>query len=525
MKKRLFTLMLTLVLALSSLSLVACGGDGSNSDGSTPFYVTYYPGGYGDTWLEDYIVDFIAERKYDGDKSKVVKGKSKTAHADYYMYADADVGAITNALNSKKNCPDLVISNGISQEDISNGLIAPLNDVYNSEVKKLNGESIKIKDYIDPTVMAQKTRSLTVGGKDKFQWALPWTEIPMSIAYNETLLKTINHTTVGEVGDCVENGKWVKAPTTVQEFATCLADCTAQGVSGFAWAGKDGSLWIESLIYTWWSQYSGIDDFYDFWNFTSEEQYKNDGIVKAFQTIKDLFYDERGEYKNCYVTATTRNPESLTIKGIQTDFAQGKIVFCLTGDFFANEFASILNANKDKVDPKIMRVPALDSSHLEEKNTYITTDAAMYVPAKAKNLQMAKDFLVYINSEEKLVEFTEKTGGIRPFQTGDIRELSKKTDWSNFTDSIFDLVYGASDYLIAYPKNYKKTGKDEPSVIYTYAGNQHLYIGQGAYLTYMVELHDKSASDVVKGDDISRNLYGQAKEAFRGYKISYSQFL
>ena len=192
------------------------------------------------------------------------------------------------------------------------------------------------------------------------RWAIPWTAIPLSLAYNETLLKQIVHTTSGNAGTCVEAGKWVKAPTTFEELMTCFADIKAQypgdkDVAAFGFSLKDGSLWFESLIYIWWAQYQGLDTskvegqdaFYDFFNLDTAEKYKQDGIQKAFECIQQLITVNGGKENGAFDSDNIyADPSEVTIKDVQPAFARGEMVFCLTGDFFAKEYKTFLDENR-----------------------------------------------------------------------------------------------------------------------------------------------------------------------------------
>lgn len=504
MKKKIITLILTFVLALSSVSLFACGGGGSGDSSADPFYVMYYPGGYGSDWIEEFVVEYLKEKKgISNPKNKV----------DYKLEGSEDVETPRQILSKKGNkCPDLIIANGIVQNDISEGLIANLDSVYESEVNTSNGK-IKIKDYVMPESKEIFSRPMRLNGSTSSQtWAIPWAIIPLSMAYNETLLKKIDHTTSGEVGDCVLNGKWVKAPSTVEELLTCFADIQAQGsvdgqkISAFGYSIKNGTLWFESLIYTWWAQYSGTKTFYDFWNWDSAEKYKDEGIKKALTILDELMVKNK-QYANCY-----GDPNSITIKDVQPAFASGEIVFSLTGDFFAKEYKNVLDANASKVNIKFMDVPAIDKSHVNENYTFASSAQCMYVPENCAHKDMAKDFLTFINDEDHLIRFTKLTGGIRPFginSNKDKLDMKNKYlssgSWTDLEKSLFDLFFDCPELLISFPKNYKDQG-NMPSVVYTILGKRNMF---NAYNTLFEKLR-------LNGVDEAYNyLYNEAVTSYK----------
>lgn len=492
MKKRLVSIMLASTMALTTMSLVACNsGETSDEGESKTLKILAYDGGYGTEWLDTFAEDFIA-----------------TKPGYTYTINTTSEAAYTSIISTSKGCPDLIIANGLMATDISNGFIEPVSDVYST----LAQSGITVKEE----VKGQFTRAGRFGGKEE-QWAMPWTAIPLSIAVNEKLLKEVVHTTTGETGNCVQDGKWVSVPTTIAEFATCLADITAQKVTesdpaAFGWS-KEGALWFESMIYTWWAQKTGIDTFYDFWNFSVDstdgpESYRQEGIKFAFQTLKDLFTKD-GKFINNYGDLV-----SLDMRDCQREFAKGKMVFCLTGDFFANEYKEELSSSGNVNNIKFMQVPAVDADAYENENyTYITSTSAMFVPAKGANKQIAKDFLVYISQKEQLVSFTDMTGGIRPYEingeTIDVRKELSNKEWTPFQETMLSLYYDCDDVLSSYPRN-----ADEVSLIYLYEGVNHL---TGDYAGIMERLKTMSVDKVIADESYAESLYYIAKQSWKNY--------
>ena len=522
--KKITAFIMTFLLAFTAFGLFGC--DCGNSDSNGAFTVVYYPGGYGSDWLEDFVKEFIATKKYDGDVEKVTK-------SDYKLTAREDVGSASSIIMKSKSCPDLILANGIENQDISDGLVADLTDVYNTEVNTSAGK-IAIKDYIMPESRMSFTRSIRVGGASG-QWAVPWTAIPLSIAYNETLLNKITHTTSGNAGDCIVDGKWAKAPTTFEELLTCFNDIAAQGqvdgqdVKAFGFSMKDGTLWFESLIYVWWAQYQGIDEsnivgqdaFYDFFNLDTAEKYKQDGIVKALEKVQQLITKD-GAFANVY-----GDPSALTIKDVQPAFARGEMVFCLTGDFFAKEYKTTLDANKEKVNVKLMKVPAFDTTH-NQNYTFLNTTSCMYVPENAKNKDLAKEFLAFINDEDHLVRFTAYTGGIRPFGTNTTESkaaikakyLTAK-DWGDFEKSTFDLYFDCDDVVMSFPRNYKNRPNEEPSIFYTYnISSRSLW---GDYPTLLDKMRTDTIVNLVINNEDS--LYELSKQNYEDKKSNYGSYM
>lgn len=540
MIKKLTSFIMACMLAFATLGMFACGGSSSNSDALT---IMYYPGGYGKDWLEEFVIEFIAEEKYEGDITKV-------SSSDYDLREGLD-SDVDSDIGSKSKCPDLIIQESLPTEYIMNDLVLDLTDVYNEQVGTSNGPKT-IADYVLPESKMMFTMSPSLIGKtDIGTWAIPMTAKPLSIAYNETLLNKIQHTTAGNAGDCVDNGYWTKAPTTFEELMTCFADINAQrtvdGKEVFAFGATfkgSGTLWFEPLIYTWWAQYQGLEDaktgleaqgsFYDFFNWDSAEKYRQEGISKALEHIKEMVYGgtrtgKTDGYPNFY-----QNPGSVSLKEFQNAFAQGKIVFCLTGDFFAKENKTLLEQNKTKVSAKLMPVPAYDAEHAEnaENYTFLNTTSCMYVPAKGKHTKLAKKFLKFINDEDHLVRFTELTGGIRPFGTNE--ETAKNAlearyrtvidataeEWGkDFAQSVFDLYFGCDEVILTFPKTYKKWGADkEPSVVYMAKDARRLPPAGSSYATLFSYLKNNTVEQVVITNSGSTpSLYNSAKTFYSDF--------
>ena len=529
MAKKFTSFIMAFVLAMATLGMVACGDTSSETD---KFTVMYYPGGYGSDWLEEFVIEFLAEEKYNGDKTKV-------STADYKLNPETD---ISTYINSKSRCPDLIIHEGLTTKFIQDGWVVDLTDVYNTEVQTSNGKKT-IAEYVMPESKMMFTMSKSLIGKNDIgTWAIPMTAKPLSIAYNETLLKKIEHTTSGNAGDCLENRFWAKAPTTFEELMTCFADINAQkrvdGKPVYAFGATfvdSGTIWFESLVYTWWAQYQGLDNakegltdqgsFYDFFNWDSAEKFRQEGIVKSLENVKEMLYggsrDDKEDFGNLYL-----NPNSVGLKQYQAAFSQGEIVFCLTGDFFAKENKTLLDANSDKVDAKLMSIPAYDAEH-NEKFTFLNTTSCMYIPTKGKHQELAKKFLAFINDESHLVRFTELTGGIRPFGTNTdtdkaaikSRYLEAKA-WGNFEKSVFDLYFDSEDVVLAFPRTYKKWGADkEPSIIYSARGVRQLPINID-YMTIFGKMKTKTVEEIVlTGSD---SLYNKAVEFYDREANTYS---
>ena len=486
--------------------------------------IVYYPGGYGTEYLNTFCKEFLAQKKgvspseiIENEDYLLVPDEDITYGADYYLTSDA-------------RCPDIIISNLLSPKAVTQGYVNNLDDVFEREVATKNG-MVKLDDFVLSETVDQYTYEIRRGQTAKHKFAMPWSAIPISIAYNDTLLHNITHVESSyalEEG-ALADGKWARAPITVDELHAIFLDVDnynrehGTNLVKFGWAAVNGTNWFESIITTWWAQKQGLDteycypgegSYYDFWNYRNAEIFKQTGLQDALQTLKDIIIKD-GEYANSY-----NSVGSMTIKNAQQAFAEGKALFCLTGDFFEKEYQPFIEQSGQTF--KMMRVPAIDGALTKDGKTmqlsYLNISSCAYVPAKAKNVDLAKDFLAFTASEDYCVKFAEMTGGIRPFHC-DVRESNAASAFSTFKKSVFDLYYDADDYIVKYPRN---TAIEDVSPVYLYEGvSEVIFCGVSNY-TVISSLKTMTPRQImVDGGPNFDSVYNRAVKSFNEWKKIY----
>lgn len=522
---------LLLTLGAASLAIMSVSACNKNADNSIAqkdrLSIVYYPGGYGSEYLHDFCKAFLSKKLgisasevTEGKHYKLIPDEDITYGADYYLTSDA-------------RCPDLIISNLLSSNAVTQGFISNLDDVFAAEVETSKGK-ITIEDFASPEAIEQYSFEIRRGQTAKHRFAVPWTAIPLSIAYNDTLLHQIKHSSTAHAvaEDATDaNGYWNRAPETIEELKAAFDDLDLynqqhnSNLAKLGWAYNGGTNWFEAFITTWWAQKQGVDEeylysgegsFYDFWKYDSPEIFKQTGLQDALGAIQDLLIAD-GKYVNSYESVG-----SMTIKNAQQAFAEGKALFCLTGDFFEQEYAPFINESKQNF--KLMRVPAIENAlkngdGTTKKLTYLNISSCAYVPAKAVNKDLAKDFLKFTSSEANLVEFTKKTGGIRPFNY-DVRELAKDYNFSDFKKSVFDLYYDADDYLYKFPRN---IAVEDISPIYLYESvSESIFVGAD-YGTIISSLKTMTPKQImIDGTASFASIYERATKAFNEWKRIYN---
>lgn len=520
-KKIIFGLGFTALMALASAACAPKGNSsqsGGGSSGSTElFKVVYYPGGYGEEYLEKFVKGYLAEQK--GTTPEQIQ-----KNVDYTLIADADVTwSADNYVKQDSKAPDLIIANRLSPTHITEGYIEPLDSVYDSKVTTSKGEQ-KVSDYLMPQGYQNYIRTQVYGTGDEHYYGMPWSAIPISIAYNETLMKQIPHVDAsGSVkSSLLEGGKWALPPDTVSALKVYMNDIgaynTAQGknIIKFGWAGSSAN-WFESTLITWWAQHQGTNvskvtgqgAFADFWNFPSEEIYKQEGLQVALETLKSLLIKD-GEFVNSF-----QNPQSKEMREAQTDFANGEVAMALTGDFFEKEYKSQIAASGNVY--KLMRVPSLDEYSDSKVLGYADFASVAYVPFKAKHKELSKGFLKYCCQEQQIVDYVKMTGGLKPVKC-DIRELAKGYTFTAYQQSVLDLYYNSDKILAKYPEN-----AEEISPLFTYEdGLKNCIFYSVSYPEVLSELKSLTAEQVmVSGAQNVDSVYKLAAKDFVKFRRDY----
>ncbi|MBQ7995340.1 MAG: hypothetical protein IJ247_03905 [Bacilli bacterium] len=513
------------ILFLSTLGLcmpllAGCNVNGDNIKMADRLSIVYYPGGYGADYLHTLCKEFLAS-KNNTTPDKIEAGK------DYVLQPDEDITYGADYwITSDERCPDIIISNILQPKAVTQGYISNLDDVFDATID-VDGKSMQIRDFAMSEAVEQYSFEIRRGQTDKHNFAMPWTAIPISIAYNNTILKQIQHVSSLSVGeDALDSeGKWQRAPETVTELKAIFEDCKAYNpnLAIFGWAPVNGTNWFESLISTWWAQRQGVDEpnqyttegsYYDFWKYDSPDIFKQTGLQDALGTIKDLLVSG-GEFVNSFPKVG-----EMTIKSAQQAFAEGKSLFCLTGDFFEKEYSSFIEQSGQ--DFRMMRVPSIEGAETKDgevkKLTFLNISSCAYVPSKALNKQLAKDFLVYTSTKSSCEKISGMIGAIRPFNY-DARNITDYSSLSQFTKSVFDLYYDADDYIVKFPRN---AAIDDISPIYLYEGvSESIFCGAN-YFTIISSLKTLTPKQImVDGTDRFESVYSRAQRAFTEWNRLY----
>lgn len=476
--KKLSVLTLAVILAACT---TACGLKRQSGSGNYDLVVKYYSGAYGDEWIQ------LAAEEF---------GKEKGVKVQTVPSADMDCGA-ENSLTANKNLADVYICSARRwQSWVQNGFVERLDSVYDSTVKTSSGDK-KVSEYIDPDVLGRYYIERQLGTGDYYPWVMPFSAMPMSLAYNNDVLKKLPHTSGAAVSaESVDpaTGKWIAPPKNLSEWMALCDDVNAYKSDDghkyvpFGWSARE-SQQIYYFMFTWWAQYQGLTDsnvagqgsFYDFWNFGntstttlnqtfSSKVFEQSGIANALENIKKLIIDTNSQsFKNSLSAVNTLSTQELT-RAVYAERNEERPVIAVASSFGESEakLTGVIDSDSDgkqDSDIRFMNIPALDG-HESEKYLYCANDDVMFVPSGAEHKDLAKEFLVFLCNEDQLKKFTARSGGgIRPFGY-DAREITDSAI-TEYNKSVFDVYYN-STRIYDFPMKAYKQSAFGVSLVYTY---------------------------------------------------------
>ncbi len=518
--KRLFVLALALVMVVS---MTACGSKGDTNEDIKNYdlIVKYYSGAYGDDWIK------LAAEEF---------GKEKGINVQTIPSSDMDCGAENN-LTAGKNLADLYIgSSNRWQSWVQNGYVENLKSVYDATVKTSEGD-VKISDYIDSEVIGRCFIERQVGTGDSYPWIIPFTAMPMSLAYNNDALKKISHTSSASVSsESVDKStnKWIAPPKNLSEWLAFCDDINAYKSDDkhkyvpFGWSAL-ASEQVYYFMFTWWAQYQGLYEsnvagqgsFYDFWNFGntskttlnqtfSSSVFNQKGIAASLDNFKKLVVDSKGNYKNSLSAVNTLSTQELT-RALYAARNEERPVIAFASSFGESEarLTGVLDSDSDgkqDSDIRFMNIPALDG-HENEKYLYCAYDDLMFIPSGAAHKDLAKEFLIFLCSEDQLKKFTIRSGGgIRPFNY-DAREIEDES-LTAYNKSVFDVYYNSTK-VYDFPLKAYKESPFAVSLIYTY--ESPIVFADVSVATVMNMLKSTDGTEIMKEVkrtfDLSKNNY------------------
>lgn len=428
MKKIKFILIMLLVISMM-LPFTSCnngnvdddwGNSGGNTKGKT-LTIICYEAGFGTLWLDEMAKAF--ETAYD---CKVTVKRS---------YINGELIAL---LNDNSLNDDVVMALGSMDAAQDRGLLVDLSDVYSAIPE---GEDVAIKDKM---VQSIYDKLLT---DDSKIYQMNWANSVSSIVLNKTVLDRI-----------FPDG--YKVPNTTDELIAFADAIKAEGVYPFSLCSSI-SYW-DYAHWTWWAQYDGYEKYTDYYygiyhtedgqrvKDTEGKVLDNQGRLEAVKVAEQLLKKTNG-YVHKYADSMTWQESQIAFVG--QGYAGQDMTECammVNGDWLQNEVQSyLIQKNQELV---MIKMPIISSivDTLENKNmtdaelsavidaidagatsypgvsekdfarlvearrmVYSATfDHCVGIPAKAKNKDLAKEFLKFMASDMGQAIYAKHLNGL-----------------------------------------------------------------------------------------------------------------
>jgi N-acetylglucosamine transport system substrate-binding protein len=380
--KRSAALGLITVPGVSFLSSCASGGgddsSGDDTAGETskdnPFGVkkgskldvVIFKGGYGDDYAKAWEADF--EKKW---------GVTST-----HTGTQEITGKLQPRFNAG-NPPDIVDDSGAQQIPIDvlykNGQLLDLAEVL--DAPSVDDPSKKVRDTLIPGTLETGMQ----GGKVV---ALNYIYTVWGLWYSGKLFK--------------EKG-WTE-PRTWDEFLEICKDAKSQGIGGLAHQGKY-PYYINVAIMDLIAKTGGLDAMKAIDNLDPKAFVGSDAAQAAVEAIYEVV--EKG-----YLMPGTNG---LSHTESQTRWNQYKAVFITSGSWLENEQ---LKATPEDFDMKFLPMPLLPDSKLPFEAIRAGSGEPFIIPAKAKNLPAAKEFMRMMLSKSWSTTFAKEANSLTILKDG-----------------------------------------------------------------------------------------------------------
>lgn len=481
MKRKMATRILTglCVLAMGT-TLVGCQGKGGNeysdknvSDSENTLDIVTIDKGYGTKWLYALVeayrdkhpeveITITTETEDTNITNKLEMGIDYSRYDLFFAGTDVR-STITSMLNG----------------DEEKAYLADLTDVYTAQP-----DGKMVKDTIDPSLLA--VFQYEKDGKETY-YTMPWVQTVAGLLANEKTL-------IGALGEDWESQYPVRTTNELVKISEKLAE---KNVPAFIHAAATS--YYQFLYEVWWGQYEGLENVENFYSGRYydevEQKYKigpeifnQQGRLEAMKVMESIFGAGYSDKKS----------NSYTWNETQTHFMLGDAAFFSNGDWNNLEMEKSFPDNQ----VRFLRTPVISS--LGEKlgiteeqlcqvidyvdagfdgkevtspsfaptgsysleqvieevrkartltytySNYHTAFAASY----GKGLSHAKDFLIFMASEEGQKIFAEAMNGpTLPYGY----DVENDADiWSKYSD------YAKSRWMIAKNASYQYTRTDKP---------------------------------------------------------------
>ena len=301
--KRFICAIICFVLMLSAL--VGCTPAGMDTGDKIRLKVSVFQAGEGIKWLEDIAAEY---EKVNPNVKIVIKGDAGMEGMAQNVIQSDNVSGMSDIYSC--------INDTNFYNNVNNDRLEPLNDVYEMSI----GDGKTVKDVI----LSDALPSMKV---DDNYYAMPWHKQAMGIIYNKGLFD--------------EKG-W-EVPTTFTEYyALCNKICETTNIAPLGYCGGVTDGYFQEFLLNLMFQYGGKTAMTEFYAAESAEVYKQEGRVKAYETVGRMIageYDDgRGNKKSWVLDGST----SFDHLQINKEFIKGNCAMMIGGSWFPIEAQTYL---------------------------------------------------------------------------------------------------------------------------------------------------------------------------------------
>lgn len=442
------TIAMTLALASCVSMLTGCNPPVPDDENTLQIYIGNF--GYGTEWLDQVVEGFKAKDWVKAKYPELNIPKIESNSEKTYPIEQINSGSTTVDLwfSTAGASADLVKKNASGVSNYEN-----MNDLFEKEIP---GETVTVagkmqENFLQGSDYGNKEES--VGEITTEYMQFPWVAGYIGLIYNETLVN-----------------EWLGSSFEMPLTTDALIDM-AKTLKGTQKDGKNApktfalsyttDYWT-CFFNTWWAQYSGLETVQNFnsgkvksglgWQL-SHDIFKDEGRLETLKVMQECLW-----YENEYIHGQTN---SLSFDKIQARFRNGEAFFMMNGDWLEMELGGSTGSNVfkflkspiissivetmdlytddgvkytdldstkrqaydeqlkaivravDAGETSLAGVSANDFKKVQEARNYVSTVGGhyAYIPSYAKAKGLAKDFLLYMASDEAIKIFMNAEKG------------------------------------------------------------------------------------------------------------------
>ena len=368
MKKRTLALILSSLMALTTLTGCGSNGDGEDTNSGAAenkvLKVAAFQGGYGKAYWEKLKEGF--EKQHEG----VTVELTVESNIEEVIRPQIQAGNVPDFIYLATGRPDALTETLIKEEG--------LHDLSKVLDKKVPGEDVTVKDKLLPGFIDSYATNPYGDGKS---YLLPLFYSPTGLFYNKGIFKE----------------KGYELPTTWDEMFALGDKAKADGIS--LWAYPTAG-YLDCMIPPMLAAAGGEQAFDDAMNY-AEGVWTSDAANKTFETFAKL--------KDYLEPTVVANANNQGFKNNQQLVLDNKVLFSPNGTWLPEEMKDAPRA--EGFEWGFMPYPAFEKGGDQYSVSFIEQ---MYIPKDSENVELAEEFMAYLYSDEAVKIIAQDAKGVVP---------------------------------------------------------------------------------------------------------------